>query len=206
MRNTLSILLLLPLGALITAVFRNLIGIETFGTFTPALLALSFVYSDWRTGLVLLVVILGIGVAGRSLIEQLKLLMVPRLGLILTFVVLATVLAVSVLDHLGLTPSARAVVFPMVILTMIIERLHIRIQEEGLRNSLRLLAATFVVAACCFALLLWERLGRAVLTFPEGLLFVAAALVFIGRYSGYRLVELWRFRDFARPDWRDGTR
>jgi hypothetical protein len=43
MKKTLSLILLLPTGALITAFFRNLIGIRTFGTFTPTLLALSLV-------------------------------------------------------------------------------------------------------------------------------------------------------------------
>ena len=45
----------MPLGALLTAVLRTIIGIRTFGTFTPTLLALAFVYNDWRTGLVVFV-------------------------------------------------------------------------------------------------------------------------------------------------------
>ena len=35
MHEVLQITLLMPLGALVTAVFRTLIGIRTFGTFTP---------------------------------------------------------------------------------------------------------------------------------------------------------------------------
>ena len=35
MHEVLSLILLMPLGALVTAVFRTLIGIRTFGTFTP---------------------------------------------------------------------------------------------------------------------------------------------------------------------------
>jgi hypothetical protein len=36
------------------------------------------------------------------------------------------------------------------------------------------------------------------LTFPEGELFVVAGLLLIGRYSGYRLAELGRFRDITK--------
>ena len=46
----LKVILLLPLGALVTAIVRTIIGTRTFGTFTPTLLALAFVYNDWRTG------------------------------------------------------------------------------------------------------------------------------------------------------------
>ena len=198
MQETLAILLLLPLGALITALFRNVVGTQTFGTFTPTLLALSFVYADWRTGLAVLLSVALIGLGGRTLLNRLRLLMVPRLSLVLTVVVLTLTLAVSVLDYFGLTPSARAVILPLVILTMMIERFHITTEESGVGRSFKLLGGTLLVTACCFALLRWEELGWLVLAFPEGLLFVAAALILIGRYSGYRLTELWRFRDVVR--------
>jgi len=35
--------------------------------------------------------------------------------------------------------------------------------------------------------------------FPELLLVVLAATLLLGRYTGYRLFELWRFRELARP-------
>jgi len=43
MRNALALLLLLPLGALLTFVFRQVTGLSTFGNFTPALLGLAAV-------------------------------------------------------------------------------------------------------------------------------------------------------------------
>ncbi|NIO09075.1 MAG: hypothetical protein GTO40_14095, partial [Deltaproteobacteria bacterium] len=36
------VLLMIPLGALLVVVFRNVIGINTFGTFMPVLIALAF--------------------------------------------------------------------------------------------------------------------------------------------------------------------
>ena len=57
-QKTLALLFLIPIGALVTSVSRNLIGVETFGTFMPILLALSFVYADWLSGIVVLVTVL----------------------------------------------------------------------------------------------------------------------------------------------------
>jgi transglutaminase-like putative cysteine protease len=197
MQEILALILLLPLGALITAVFRNLIGIQTFGTFAPSLVALSFVQADWRTGAVVFFVVLGIGILARSLLNKLKLLMVPRLGIILTLVVLCMIMAVSLLDYLGLTPSASAVLLPMVILTMMIERFNVTAEEDSYRQAFKTFAGTMVVALCCLLVLRVETVARVVLTFPELQLLSAAGLFLIGRYSGYRLTELWRFRDFA---------
>ena len=198
MQEILALLLLLPLGALITAIFRNVIGLRTFGTFTPALIALGFVQADWRTGIAVFVVVLGVGIFARLLLSKLQLLLVARLGIIVTLVVLCMISAVSILDYFGLTPSASAVLLPVVILTMMIERFIIVAEEDGHLQSFRVLAGTLGVAICCFFVLRIAGLGRLVLTFPEMQLFIVAALLLIGRYSGYRLTELWRFRDIVR--------
>ena len=197
MQEVLALLLLLPLGALITAIFRNIIGLRTFGTFTPALIALGFVQADWRTGTVVFFVVLGVGIFARLLLTKLQLLLVARLGIIVTLVVLCMISAVSILDYFGLTPSASAVLLPVVILTMMIERFNITAEEDGHLQALKIFAGTLVVAICCFFVLRIEGLGRLVLTFPEMQIFIAAALLLIGRYSGYRLTELWRFRDIV---------
>lgn len=198
MQTIVGLILLLPIGALITAVFRNIIGLRTFGTFTPSLIALSFVQADWRTGVVVLSVVLCIGVLARLLLNKLKLLMVSRLSIILTLVVLCMIMAVSIMDYFRLTPSASAVLLPMVILTMMIERFNITCEEEGYLQALKILTGTLMVVICCFPILRVEEVSRLVLTFPEVHLFTAALLLLIGRYSGYRLSELWRFRDFAK--------
>ena len=46
MHNVLSLILLMPFGALVTCIARNLVGIKTSGTFTPTLLAMSFVSGE----------------------------------------------------------------------------------------------------------------------------------------------------------------
>ena len=99
MQRILSLILLIPLGALVTCVFRNIVGLKTSGTFTPTLLALSFVFADWRTGLMVLVVAVVLGIAGRFLIDRLRLLMLPRLSIMLTLVVLCIVFGVSSLEY-----------------------------------------------------------------------------------------------------------
>lgn len=197
MQAIIALVLLLPIGALVTAILRNFIGIRTYGTFAPTLIALSFVQADWRTGTLALVVVLGVGVLARLLLNKLKILMVPRLGIILTLVVLIMILGVSILDYFGLTPTASAALLPMVILTMMVERFNITAEEDGYREAFMVLGGTLLVAICCLLLLRVEYFSRLLLVYPEVLLFVAGALLLIGRYTGYRLTELWRFRDLA---------
>lgn len=195
MHQTMSLLLLLPLGALITAFFRIVIGIRTFGTFAPALFAISFIYADWMSGLLVLGIVLIMGFGGRSLIERMQLLMVPRLSIILTFIIMFVVFGVSLLAYIDATPNARAVLLPLVIITILIERFYVATEEDGAGFSLTLLVGTIFVSFCCYLLLRWDYVGDLILIYPEFHLITIAAFILIGRYTGYRLMELWRFRD-----------
>ncbi len=199
MHEVLALILLLPLGALVTSVFRTIIGIRTFGTFTPTLIALSFVFADWRTGLFVFALVIALGLVSRSALDRLKLLLVPRLSVILTLVVLCIIFAVSLLDYLHWTPSAQAVLLPMVILTMTIERFYLTAEEDGTVPAFQLLGGTVLVAFSCYLVLRWDEVGRLLFAFPEVHLLTIAVLVLIGRYTGYRLTEWWRFRDLVPP-------
>jgi transglutaminase-like putative cysteine protease len=197
MHKVMKILLLLPFAALITTFMRNVVGLGTFGTFSPALLAMSFIYADWKTGLTIVVIALGVGLIARASLERLRLLTVPRLSIILTVVIMCVVFGISVLHYLMPAISAEVVLLPMVILTMLIERFHVGAEEDGLVHTMKLAAGTLLVAILCYLILGSERVGDWVLTYPEAHFFTIAAFVALGRYTGYRITELWRFRDLV---------
>lgn len=197
LQRTLALLLLLPLGALVTALFRNVVGVVTFGTFGPTLLALAFLFADWKTGLVMAAAILLVGVLLRYTLDPLRLLMVPRLGVLLTIVVFGMITGVSALQHFGWVGSGQAVLLPMVILTGLIERLFITVEEDGAGHTGKRIAGTVLVGFCCYLVLNARSLGQVLLTYPELHGLTIAALVWVGRYSGYRVSELLRFKDLA---------
>jgi hypothetical protein len=197
MHTVLKILLLLPFAALITTFLRNVIGLGTFGTFSPALLAMSFIYADWKTGVAILVIVFTIGLVGRWALERLRLLTVPRLGIILTLVILCVVFGLSALNFWMPAMGAEVVLLPMVILTNLIERFHVTADEDGMLHTCKLAAGTLFVALLCYLVLSSQQVGNFVLTYPEAHFFTIAVFILLGRYAGYRLTELWRFRDLT---------
>jgi hypothetical protein len=197
MQRVLALVLLMPFGALVTCFFRNIVGLKTSGTFTPTLVALSLVFADWKTGLIILVAALVLGIATRYLIDGLKLLILPRLSVMLTLVVFCIVFGISALEYFRIAPGTQAVLLPMVILTMLVERFYITTQEDGARVAFQHLAGTFVVSFCCYLVLCWQAVAQLILAYPEGHCFTVALLVLVGRYTGYQLFEPWRFRDLA---------
>ncbi len=194
----LRVLLLLPLGALIVALFRNIVGVVTYGTFMPVLIALALRPYSIAFGLVLVAGVVSLGVAVRKALEGLRLLMVPRLSILLCLVVLC-VTALALLGEESKLPDLFAgAAFPMVVLTMLVERIYITGTEEGLRSALVQAGWSVGVAAVIHPILRSEGAGYLMFSFPELVIAVMGLLVWIGGYTGYRLSELIRFRSLAR--------
>ncbi|HEX5693940.1 MAG TPA: 7TM domain-containing protein, partial [Arenimonas sp.] len=73
--------------------------------------------------------------------------------------------------------------------------------ERGAGTAIREGIGTLVVAAVAYVVMSWKPLEHLVFVYPELLLVLFAMALMLGRYSGYRLNELFRFRALARdPD------
>jgi hypothetical protein len=192
------VMLLVPIGALLLVVLRNLIGIKTFGTFMPVLIALSFRETGLIAGIVLFIAIISMGLTLRFYLERLKLLVVPRLAAVLILVV-GLMMVFSIVTHnLGIQRGVSIALFPMVILTMTIERMSILWEERGAGEALTAGAGSLLTAVLAFLLMNINYAEHLVFVFPELLLVLLAATMLLGRYSGYRLLDLYRFRAMAR--------
>ncbi len=193
-QQVLHVLLLVPVGALLAALLRNVVGLNTFGTFMPILIAIAFRQTELAYGLGMFAAIIAAGYLVRLGLERYKLLLVPRLSAILTFVIGVIAFLALLGHHLAMRNIIAVGLFPIVILTMTIERFHVVAEETGARAALGMAARTLAVAAAVYGLLAWEYLQLVFFTYPELLLFVAAAQIALGRYVGFRLTELVRFR------------
>ena len=178
-----ALVLLLPLGGLVISIFSNIFGLKSFGYFIPALIGISFVDAPWKAGIIVFIVIISIGLGGRELLDRLNLNKMPRLSLILVFVVLSLTFTVSLLDLLNIRPNPRTILFPMISLTVMIEHFHTKIEEAGYREAFIKLCVTLSVALSCCLLFRLDILQWLFLSFPEAQLFVAAALVFVGSFK-----------------------
>lgn len=193
-------ILLIPFGAVILAFCRNLIGVNTFGIFTPVLLTLFFIETSLLVGLVFFGFIVALGFFERSVLDRFHLLAVPRLSILLTLVIISYVcfsLWATQTTWISM-PNTTLNYFPIVIITVFIERFSVYFIEEGLKNTLKTLMGTLVVSIGCYLIFTVDVLKLFVFTHPELLLVAISLNIFIGSYKGYRFLELLRFKEFKR--------
>ncbi len=196
-QNTFAYLLMIPVGALVVVILRNLVGIRTSGTFMPILIALAFMQTTLLVGIVLFLVVVGFGLMIRSYLSRLNLLLVPRISAVLIVVIVLYMLLSIVGFRMGLEGTLNVTYFPMIIIAWTIERMSVLWEEEGPREVMTQGGGSLLVAILAYLVMTNRYVEYWAFTFPELELVVLAIILFIGQYTGYRLMELRRFQPMA---------
>lgn len=186
-------LLLLPLGALIVAFMRIVVGIRTSGTFMPILIAVAFVQTTLVPGLIAFLSVVSIGLLMRGYLSSLNLLLVSRISALIILVIFITA-ALSIAGyHMGFNTGMTVTFFPMVIIAWTIERMSILWEEEGGGEVVVQGAGSLFVAICAFLAMSAPMASHLTFNFPELHLVVLGLILLMGQYTGYKLSELRRF-------------
>lgn len=190
-----QVLIMLPLGALVILLLRSFIGLKTFGTFMPVLIAIALRETNLVAGIFLFTFIVGLGLSVRFYLERLKLLMIPRLSVVLSTVVLCMIVFSIISYKLGLHEGLSIALFPMVIITMIIERMSVVWEERNPVEAIKQALGSLVAAVCAYAVMGYPLFEHLLFVFPELLVLLMVTMLWMGQYHGYRLSELSRFGD-----------
>jgi len=196
-RQVFRYIALIPVGVFIIVVLRNLVGFSMLGTFMPVLLALSFLEIPLIPALVMFGLLVSAGLAFRFFLSRLNLLVVPRVGACVVVVSLLMIVFGLFSWRLGVTVGLQVTVFPMVVLAWTIERMSMLWDEEGAVAALLQAGGSLVAALIAYLVMRLQTVDYWAQYFPELLLLLLAGVLLIGRYTGYRLSELFRFKNFA---------
>jgi len=195
--NTIVLLLLLPGVAALIAAARHVVGVRGFGIFLPAALSVVFVATGPLVGIGLFLVIVFISTLTRIVLRRLKLKLqyLPRMALLLLFVVLG-ILAVLFLAPVIRQPDISNVsIFPVLILVLLAEDFS-RVQlGKSAKVAVNLATETLILALASYVFLTLEVVQKFALLKPEIFILLVGVVDFLmGKYIGLRLLELWRFR------------
>ncbi len=193
--NILVLLLLFPVIASFIAIFRHIIGLRGFGVYTPAVLAVAFVSTGITTGLTLFILVFITATLSKGVIAKLKLQYLPRTAVLLWSVslIIFAVLLFSPAVPL-LTSIVSAGIFPMLVIILLSENFMEAQISGNFRKALQLTFETLVLAIFSAVVLRTLAVQQFVILHPEfTILGVLAIDMLIGRYTGLRITEFFRF-------------
>lgn len=194
-QDTVVLLLMLPLIATVIALFRQVIGIKSFGIYTPLIIIFAFVAIGLKYGVAIFISVLLTGMVMRFVLKKFRLLYLPRVAITLTivvFVILGILVAGGSLKRTGL---AAASIFPLLIMITIVEKFIAAQIEKGGKTAFLLALETLIISLVGFYIATWQTLIKAIMAYPWLILLMVPFNLFLGKWSGLRLSEYWRFRE-----------
>ena len=193
--NTIVILLMLPIIATIIAFLKQVIGVTTFGIYTPAIITLSFLALGLKFGLIILFIILITGSLLRIMLEHINMLHYPRVAIVFTISTLIILAMLGLATYLGVSELATIAVFPMLIMTTLAEKFVSTQSGRGVYAAVLLMLETTVVSLICYWVVEWQYLQNLVLSYPEIILLLLVVNFALGKWTGLRFFEYIRFRE-----------
>lgn len=187
-------ILLIPVGVLVVVFMRILVGLKTSGTFMPVLIAVAFIQTSLLTGLLGFLLIVGTGLVIRSYLSRLNLLLVARISAVIITVITMIALFSVLAFQLGLSEGMKITFFPMIILAWTIERMSILWEEEGPNEVVVQGGGSLLVAVLAYLVMDNDVVRHLTFNFLGLQLVIMALVLLAGSYTGYKILELKRFR------------
>jgi len=192
--KTIGLFLLFPICTLLITFLRNLIGIKTFGIFLPMLIAAACVFIGYFKGVTGFAFILLTSFIAYHFLDKLKLLKVPRLAAIITINTIIFVLGLLFVGASNRLEFGVLSLFPVIIISFIAEKIHRITEEKDWQELFKRIFGTLLSITGCYLLLASFMLQGLFSYFPESFLLVLAGQIYVGRWTGIRISEMFRFR------------
>jgi hypothetical protein len=193
-QNTIFLILILPIVATIISFARQIVGVKAFGIYVPSIIALTFIETELKWGLFILLVILVAGTVIRLLAKKLRILYMPRMAIVLTLVALVIFCLFVASAYTNRTGLLNISIFPILMMIILSEK-FVEVQiEKGNKEAIRLTIETLILAVLSFYIVSWEAFKTLILAYPEFILLTLILNILFGRFTGLRIVEYFRFR------------
>lgn len=197
-KETIVLLLMLPIIATFIVATRQIIGIKAFGIYTPLIITFAFFDMGIKYGLVIFMVVLLAGTVVRYFVKHFRLLYLPRMGIVLT----VTAIAILVLLFEGVlsrrTVFINSSIFSILIMITLAEKFIAAQIEKGLKTAVVLSLETLIISVMGYYILKWPQLQNFIFVYPQTILLTLAVNIFLGRWNGLRLNEYFRFKDLLK--------
>ncbi|MEM7562730.1 MAG: sugar-transfer associated ATP-grasp domain-containing protein, partial [Pseudomonadota bacterium] len=190
---TMGIILAFPICCLLITLMRNVVGIKTYGIFMPMLIAATCVYTGLVKGTIGFLLLLVVAWAVHWVADKLQLLKTARLALVVTVVICSFIGLLIYIDGDSRTAFGMLAAFPVIIIGFIADRLHQATNESQWQDLAIAVMGTSITVLLCYLIMKSMFLQGLLVLFPELLMLIIAAQIYLGQWSGLRLSEEYRF-------------
>lgn len=201
--ETVYLLVMLPVIATLVAFLRQIVGIKAFGIYTPSLITFAFFAfgeKGLKYGVAIFLAVIGMGILARYLLRSLRILYLPRVAITLSIISLTVLGILTFGGSLQRTGLAAIDIFPLLILITLAEKFIAAQIDQGSKTALVLAGETLFISIIGYFFLGWSAIHNFFLQYPWVILSTFFINFGLGKWTGLRLIELFRFRSIMKQD------
>lgn len=192
--NAIYLILAFPFAAFFIAFARQFLGLSTFGVYTPLMLVISFLVLGVTLALIILFVVIASSYIVRKVFSKIELLYIPRISLMFSFISLSFLVAIWFILKFSNSVAVTLAIFPMLVMSTMSEKFVSAQSEEGISTALFSAVETIIISILAYYFLVWSSFADLLMSMPELILLPLVGNFILGKFTGLRLTEYFRFR------------
>jgi len=194
--DTFILILMLPIIATFIAFLRQVVGIKAFGIYTPLIITFAFLATNGiKYGIAIFLTVILVGMIMRFILKPFRLLYLPRVAIMLTIVAIFILGVLALGGSFRRTGLASVSIFPILIMITIVEKFVAVQIEKGDRIAVVLTIETLFISICGYFIASSFWMIKIISLFPWIILFTLPINIFLGKWTGLRLSEYFRFKE-----------
>lgn len=194
-QSTIYLLLSFPFIAFLVAFNRQFVGITTFGAYLPIMIALSFFILGLGLTLFVASLVVSISVGLRFFFARIDLLFIPRSALTLSIMALSFFFVIWVAVKFQVSVVIPLAIFPMLVISTMSEKFIAAHLHEGFKVAFMYMLGTIITSFIAYFILSLHMVSAFILSYPEVIFLPLFGIFLLGRFSGLRITEYFRFWD-----------
>lgn len=160
------ILIQLALAATVIAVLHHVVGIKSFGTFAPVIVAFSIIYTGLILGLLLFGIVLAILIVTRWALQGQRIQQSHRAAIMVLMVAFTGTLVAAYASAVGQPELSFVLLFPVVITAWVADFYLVKVAKVGWGAPTKALAWTLILVAAAYVVIVQDWLVDLVMRQP----------------------------------------
>jgi len=204
--SSITLLLMLPLVATIIAFWRQIIGLRTFGIYAPILITFVFyqlsitiegssLIQGLKYGLALAIVVFATASIAHEITKKIRLHYLPKMSIVLSIVTLGVFSLFVLASYLNKGGFISIDTLSILLMIAVSEQMISMYIKKGRKSAFILTIGTLFISTISYLLISWKNLQDFMLQYPYVSLLTIILNLIIGKWTGFRLKEYFRFKN-----------
>lgn len=210
--EVLLFLVTLPLVITILGFTKYILGFKSFGLYVPVIITYLFyqfslinttttsIFQGLKYGLFVILIVFLSSYLSYKIIRPLTLHYYSKLAIVTSTVTLTLLLILFILSVIGKGGILKIDIFSLILIVSISERFMNLLASKQTKLALYLSLQTILLGILCFLIISSQSLQVTFLKYPWLILFSFPINYIIGRFTGLRITEYFRFKDILKQD------